>query len=607
MCGLAPSGAAAGSVLFQEPPQQSAADPQATLQEPSPAGTESPPTETETLPAVPLEPLGYSGEPGTAAWMLREPAVPVPDRWRIGWLPWDRYGRQAPTDDLLMNWSGGDSPYTRGHGFNPYDRNILKGDYPIVGDDLFLNVSAISDTFITARKLPTPSGVSAGNPGSFDFFGDGEQFFVNQNFILSLELFQGYTAFRPVDWLVRVTPVINLNHLELQEHNAAFIDTRRGDVRDDHFIALQEAFGELHLGDTSPNFDIAALRLGRQQFNSDFRGFIFNDNSDGVRLLGNFESNRIQYNLALFNQTEKDTNSQLDELEWRDQQVFIANLYIQDFIWKGYTTQFSFHWNHDRSDLRYDENGFLVRPSLIGSVTSQEIDAYYLGWASDGHIGRINVNHALYYVLGQDRRNPIAGRDVDISAFLGAVELSYDMDWLRPKVSLLYASGDGDPTDGRGEGFDGIFDNPFFAGGPGSFYQSQALRLFGVDLTSARSLYNDLAGTKAEGQSNFVNPGIALINAGVDAEITPKLRASLNANSLWFASTDTLELVLNQNGIGSHIGEELNLSAQYRPALNNNIILTLGGSLFFPGDGFTDIYESDDTLWQVFAGVTLAF
>ncbi len=556
---------------------------------------------------MPLQPLGNAGARLDGDWILREPAVPVPDRWRIGWLPWDRYGRQAPSDDLLTNWSGGDSPYTRGHALNPYDRNILKGDYPIIGDSIFFNVSAISDTFITARKLPTPSGVSAGNPGAFDFFGDGDQFFVNQNFIFSFEMFQGFTAFRPVDWLVRVTPVINLNHLELQEHNGAFIDTRRGDIRDDSFVALQEMFLELHLGDTSPRFDIAALRIGRQQFNSDFRGFIFNDNSDGVRLLGNFDSNRIQYNLALFNQTEKDTNSQLDELDWRDQQVFIANLYIQDFIWKGYTTQFSFHWNHDQSDLRYDENGFLVRPSLIGSVTPQDIDAYYLGWTSDGHLGRINVNHALYYVLGQDRDNPIAGRDVDISAFLGALELSYDMDWLRPKVSLLYASGDSDPTDGRGEGFDGIFDNPSFAGGPSSFYQSQALRLFGVDLTSAKSFYNDLAGTKAEGQSNYVNPGLLLMNAGLDAEITPKLRASLNVNSLWFANTDSLELILNQNNIGSHIGEELNLSAQYRPALNNNIILTLGGSVFFPGDGFTDIYESDDTLWQVFAGVTLAY
>jgi len=324
-------------------------------------------------------------------------------------------------------------------------------------------------------------------------------------------------------------------------------------------------------------------------------------------LLGNDDSNRIQYNVALFNQTEKDTNSQLDELDWRDQQVLVANVFLQDFIWPGYTTQFSFHWNHDRSDLRYDQNGFLVRPSLIGSVTSQDIDAYYLGWASDGHIGRWNINHAAYYVLGQDRHNPIAGRDVNIGAYLGALEVSYDMDWWRPKMSLLYASGDRDPMDGRGGGFDGIFDNPNFAGGPGSFYQSQALRLFGVDLTSARSFYNDLAGTKAEGQSNYVNPGVILLNAGLDAEVTPKCRASLNANSLWFANTSSLELILNQNNVSPHIGYEVNLSTQYRPALNNNVILTLGGSVFFPGDGFTDLFNKDDTLWQVFAGVTLAY
>lgn len=601
--------AALGQPPRRTPPAETPSEtPAQTPSEDAPAAETPQASEAPALlPAIPLEPLGHSGPVGGGEWIRREAAVPMPDRWRLGWFDWDRYGRRGPHDDLLMNAVGGDSPYTRGHAFNPYDRNILKGDYPIAGDDLFFNFTAISDTFLTARKLPTPSGASAGDPRRLDFFGDGEQFFINQNFIFSFELFQGYTAFRPVDWLLRVTPVINFNRLELNEHNAAFIDTRRGDSRGDNHVALAEAFLELHLGDTSPKFDIAALRLGRQQFNSDFRGFIFNDNSDGVRLLGNLDSNRIQYNLTFFNQTEKDTNSQLNELDWRDQQVVIANLYLQDFIWDGYTTQFSFHWNHDQSDLRYDENGFLVRPSLAGSVSLQNIDAFYLGWASDGHIGRFNVNHALYYVLGEDRRNPIAGRDVDISAYLAAIELSYDIDWLRPKVSLLYQSGDDDPEDGRGEGFDGIFDNPFFAGGPGSFYQGQAVRLFGVDLTSARSFYNDLAGTKAEGQSNYVNPGLLLLNAGLDAEITPKLRASLNANSLWFAQTETLELFLNQNGIDPHLGYELNLSTQYRPALNNNVILTLGGSLFFPGDGFTDVFDTDETLWQVFAGVTLSY
>lgn len=135
----------------------------------------------------------------------------------------------------------------------------------------------------------------------------------------------------------------------------------------------------------------------------------------------------------------------------------------------------------------------------------------------------------------------------------------------------------------------------------------QGFRLFGVQLTSPRSLYNDLAGAKAQGQSNFVNPGTMLLNIGLDMEITPKLRASINANSVWFANTGTLELFLNQNDIASHFGGEVNLLVQYRPLLNNNIILTGGVSGFLPGEGFEDLYGSDDMLYQAFVGVTLVY
>lgn len=568
-------------------------------------------------PRVPIVPgegtLGFAGVPlgasettGSGGTLPRE-TVAVTDRWRIGWLPWNRYGRQAPGDDIWHNWRGGDSPYTLGHPLNPYDRNVLKGDYPIAGQDIFLNFTAVSDTFVQWRELPTPSGVSAASPGSFDIFNDGRQFFFNQTFLLSFDVFKGYTAYRPVDWLFRVSPAFNINYLEVQERNVVNVNPEEDEDRGDEHALLQEMFYEKHLGDMSPYFDVASLKVGRQLFVSDFRGFIFNDVSDGVRLSGNFEANRLQYNLALFNQVEKDTNSELNELNWRDQQVLIANLFIQDFIWLGYTTQFSFHWNHDRSDDRYDENGFQVRPDLIGSVTLQELDAYYLGWASDGHIGRLNVSHALYSAFGTAKDNALAGRDVDIAAYLGALELSVDVDWLRPKISFLYASGDEDPEDDTGGGFDGIFDNPVFAGGPSSFFQQSGFGIFGVRLTSPRSLYNDLSASKAEGQANFVNPGTMILNAGFDAELTPKLRASFNANSIHFADTSSLELFLNQNDIDEHLGDELNLVLQYRPLLNNNIIISVGGSLFYPAEGFDDIYGSQETLYQVFTALTVTY
>lgn len=593
------------------PGTPAAAQPGAAAQPETPALVpEAPPPPPPPEPLLPAEPLGFAGPSNFGArpigGVVPRSTIAIPDRWRIGWPRWDRYGRQAPSDPIWHNNDGGDIPYTLGDPLNPYDRSVLKGDYPVIGDDIFFNMTAVSDTFVAARKLPTPSGVSAVDPGSFDFFGAGEQLVFKQTGLVSFDLFQGATAFRPVDWLFRVTPAFDVNQVWLRE-NVAEADVRGGDERGDSHFFLQETFFEMHVGDLSPWFDFAAAKIGRQLFVSDFRGFVFNDVSDGVRVFGTAEANRIQWNLAFFNQVDKDTNSEFNTLDWRDQQVVIANLFHQDFIWPGYTAQFSFHWNHDQSDEKYDNNGFLVRPSLIGSVTLQDTDAFYFGWAGDGHIGRLNLNHQFYYVTGQDRQNPLAGQSVDIGAYMAALELSMDVDWLRPKASFLFASGDGNATDGRAEGFDGIADNPTFAGGAGSFFVGNAIRLFGVNLKSGRSFYNDLAGAKGEGQSNYVNPGTIVGNIGLDAEITPRLRASFNANTVWFANTGSLEYFLNQNDVGGHFGEEVNLTVQWRPLLNNNIIITGGASGFFPGQGFRDVFEDDGALYQFFAGVTLVY
>src|SRR6185503_19474878 len=115
------------------------------------------------------------------------------------------------------------------------------------------------------------------------------------------------------------------------------LEGHRHTTRTDSHFALQEAFGELHLGDLSDNYDFFAVRVGNQPFNSDFRGFIFNDINTAARLFGNIDKNHYQYNLAVFDMREKDTNSELNKFDQRDQRLLILNLYRQDFIWKGYT------------------------------------------------------------------------------------------------------------------------------------------------------------------------------------------------------------------------------------------------------------------------------
>jgi hypothetical protein len=246
----------------------------------------------------------------------------------------------------------------------------------------------------------------------------------------------------------------------------------------------------------------------------------------------------------------------------------------------------------------------------------------YLGYAGAGHFGRLNVDSALYYATGRDSLNPIAGRQlvqhggelvfeeqVDVRAAMAALELSIDRDWYRPKVALLYATGDGDLNDRDATGFDAIADRPNFAGGGFSFWNRLGIRLAGtgVSLVNRGSLLPDLRSSKEEGQPNFVNPGLQLVSAGVDLELTPKLKAVATANYLRFDRTETLELLLFQSPIRREIGWDLSLGARYRPYLNQNAVVVAGVAGFLPGRGFRDIFEDGSPLYAAFANLTLAF
>ena len=74
-------------------------------------------------------------------------------------------------------------------------------------------------------------------------------------------------------------------------------------------LGVQEAFVDYHLRNVSDRYDFDSIRVGIQPFNFDFRGFLFQDNQLGIRLFGNRDNNRLQYNLAAFWRLEKDTNS----------------------------------------------------------------------------------------------------------------------------------------------------------------------------------------------------------------------------------------------------------------------------------------------------------
>lgn len=515
--------------------------------------------------------------------------VPLPDRWR-----------DIKTPPYEKN--------VQGRWYDPYNQNVLKGDYPILGQNTFLVFTASTDNVADIARLPTPSGVSTANGQGQNFFGQGERLVVLNTLRFSIDFYHGQVAFRPRDWELRITPVFNLSYVVLRENNGVKINVRRGANRTDRQIAFQELSLEKHLGNVSGHFDFVSFKGGIQRFGSDFRGFIFNDLNLGGRLFGNFHSNRYQYNLAYFYMLEKDTNSELNTIFLdRNQRVYIANLYRQDLFTLGYTGQLSFHYNNDRASFYIDTNGFPIRPAIIGTVQPHTINAYYLGWTGDGHFGGFNVNHALYQVLGNDTFNQLANRRIKLNAQMAALEFSVDKDWKRYRTAFFYASGDPNPPDNIGQGFDTILDQTAFAGGPFSFWNLQGIRLMGVNLVNKTSLLPSLRSSKAEGQPNFVNPGLLLFNLAFDAELTPKLKAVLNGNYLRFVNTISLQQFLNQPAISNHLGIDYGLGFIYRPFLNNNAVFTLSATALSPLAGFTSIYQSKQTLFSVFTSLSFTY
>jgi hypothetical protein len=557
-----------------------------------PDGVEAPAAPPPPSPVVlpPLDPpLGFAGPSGIVPRDEPDPEghfAPVEDRWRVGLPEWDRYGSGHPLLD--------DSPYTIGRIFNPYNQNVLKGDYPIIGQHTFLNVSALNQTLVEAHQVPTPATVFDSTARSFEsnLFGRPNQFWFDNNLVLSLDLFHGDAAFKPIDWRIRLTPVFNVNDLNVEELGVVNPDVREGTGRGRTFTILQEWFVEAKLADLGPDYDFVSVRAGSQPFTSDFRGFLFSDTNRALRLFGTLFDNRDQFNLVVFDQLEKETNSELNSFHDRKQQVVIANYYSQDFLVPGYTAQASMHYDHDQPSFRFDANKFLVRPDPVGVFQPHQVDVVYLGWAGNGHIDRINVTHQLYWALGHDSLNPLANQHQDINAQMAALEVSYDRDWMRFKTSCLWASGDENINNTHATGFDTILDNPQFAGGEFSYWQRQAIPLFGVHLVNRQSLMPDLRSSKFDGQANFVNPGLFLYNFGVDMDLTPTLKMFNNVNLLWFDEVAVLKQFTFQETVHRHIGTDLSVGFEYRPLLSNNIIARFGVSGLIPGEGLKDIYNN---------------
>ena len=592
--------AAAPREQVQEAPRREEASPVETIE-----GRRRPGYEKPLPDPVTQNNIGAVRPPPPEAFPTDQ--IPVPDRWRL----------IQSLGLVKERW------------FDPYNQNTLKGDRPIDphkvpwlpthGEDWFFAASAVSDTVLEPRTFPIPVGVqTTERPQSLDIFGKDASYVFSQTFIIGASLFKGSTAFKPPEIEYRVALAFNINHVNVPERRVLFVAPSKPSRRTDSFIGVQELFVDYHLRNTSDRYDFESIRVGIQPFQSDFRGFLFNDQQLGVRFFGNRDNNRVQFNLAAFWRLEKDTNSGLNSVveRPRDDFVFIGNVYRQDFLIPGLTSQVTAVYNRNREAgrIEVDNNGFPVRPALLGDLRGRDYDVVYLGYNADGRIGRLNLTASLYGALGQDRNSFFTSRPAQIRAYFGAAELSYDKDWMRLRLSGLYASGDKHPYDNVENGFDAIFENPIFAGADTSYWIRQTIPFAGggraVAISGRNGILNSLRSSKEQGQSNFNNPGTALIGVGGDFDITPTTRLSTNVNHLWFADTAVLQTLRNEGSIPKDIGWDLSAAAIWRPKATQNIVARLSAAVLAPGKGFRDLFANkaqDRAYYSILANVILSY
>jgi hypothetical protein len=452
---------------------------------------------------------------------------------------------------------------------NPFaTNNLLKGDRPLMdrpifGGNWFFDGTATSNTLLEERRIP----VSAieGSP----FLDPRQQLFESQTTSLDAVVYRGDTIFQPPDFQFRFTPIFN--------YSSTHTDGTPTSTSANTFGA-QALFIESHIRDVSSNYDFDSVRIGIQAVDSDFRGFILSDQPVGVRVFGTRDNDIYQYNIGIFRPLPKNSARQ-DEFGagLPDNDILLANLYIQDLFVRGLTSEVLFMYDRNRAPgteiLAQAQPGNGSAMFIDGA--HHNYDVGYFGYSVDGHVGKWNLTGSLYELLGVEEQSEFGVSHTKVEANFAAVELSRDFDWIRVRASGLYASGDSDPFDKTAHGFDGISVSALFAGADSSFFihQQIPLALDQINLKVRDSFYPDLRSSAEPGESNYENPGLRLVGLGADLDFSPALRLSFDANHLWFDQTATLTDILGRTIPGRDIGTDLDFDLFYRPLDSQNIIL----------------------------------
>jgi hypothetical protein len=465
-----------------------------------------------------------------------------------------------------------------------YNQNRIKGDFPLAGK--WFGEADIFQTYVLKerRNLDFTNVIPDQTFHSHNNFQD-------ENGIFGFEVRHNDDRFFPSDFRIHIDGSadwksdINAVNTSAQGHAQVF-----------------DAFSDVQLHNFgNVNFNQVFLRGGIQTFKSDFHGLIFNDVGLGGRIFGNSLSNRVRYDVVVLKLFQKDAVSGFIDFSKPSQHtVLISRFTWEDFLVTGWNSEWSVHWNHDPRKIMQSDSNQL------------NLDTYYLGTTLNGNLGRFIFNPAIYGVFGTaDHLIDGARVQHDVRAWTGVLDLEYPIDEWKFRVGYVYESGErGGSTSKTDTGFDAISDAVTLFGGPFSYWVGEDIKYAKGDFVRANSFDPSLRGTN--NQANYINPGLQLVNAGLDTTVTPRVALSFNVNWLYFNDTGTYKTnnIVVVNGIPTastttinhhNAGIEENVFIRWKPFLrqrNDFFIVDTGFSVLQPLAGIKDAFGSSRPVYS---------
>ncbi|MHB2016191.1 MAG: hypothetical protein ACYCW6_04515 [Candidatus Xenobia bacterium] len=446
---------------------------------------------------------------------------------------------------------------------DPYNQNILKGDFPIDGKHLYFVFNGISDANYISGRSFFDQGNNL-NAFSFPFF---------ENVTTSIEFFSGTTqVFEPKRWDFKLTPVFNFNSVLGNNEPSPF---GVGNVQvQEPFVGFQEAFVNVKLADLSPFFDFAAAQVGVQGIKDDFEGFLYNDQNRAAQIFATLDANEVQPSVFFADRTFKDVVSGLNTGFRRNDEVGGGNYILRD-VKPGLDLNLIYAHNFDT------QLGISAAKNKLNPNEAQDVN--YFGAAVQGVAGRFDLSSGVYWATGSDANAFRTGTNVNINAGMGFVKIDYPINYWKPHAAFLLATGDSTvPGPGQtASGWDSINDATNFFGGQFSFFEGNNIvgQFKGTNIFLSRA--NSVIPSLRNGNQtpSFVNPGLVALNLGVDVQLHPKVTMFTNYNTFAFQAGPGSFAAINPALPGlldNNICSELNIGFFIRPGLSDDFEINTG-------------------------------